>query len=156
MSLLKRHCPLYYTFRSSESLMVEGELAQDFLFAPLVHSKAPSCYTSQYLNKHLQRWKANTLIQKLHAAWKKAPCKTRLDLYRPSTTFRLIQRRTLSLQCPSLLYSLWNTTAPTWDPQRSPQRAGRGQHRVWVLAGPVWSQQLDSMILMGLSQIGIF
>ena len=29
-------------------------------------------------------------------------------------------------------------------------------HRVWILVGSVWSQELDSMILMGSFQLGLF
>ena len=30
------------------------------------------------------------------------------------------------------------------------------RHRVWFLGGPVWSQELDSMILVGPFQLKIF
>lgn len=30
------------------------------------------------------------------------------------------------------------------------------RHRICILAGPVWSQEVDSVILMGLLQLGIF
>jgi len=54
--------------------------------------------------------------------------------------------------------------------EQAPQSSGQGpklmefkkhlnnalRHRVWTLGGPVWSQELDWMILMGPFQLGIF
>ena len=57
-----------------------------------------------------------------------------------------------------------------WALEQAPQGSGHGpkllefkkrldnalSHTVWFLGGPVWSQELDSMILMGSFQLGLF